>query len=109
MRGELGERLKPVVLKTIALLGAVGSNPTLSAKVIILIGLLFLLTGCTSTSLSVTSREVLPKIDGYYNDGIFEMNQNMYTRYCDLYDNAKWLKYDKKNHIVLDCKSKYFN
>ena len=43
--------------------------------------------------------EVLPEIDGYYNDGIFEMNQNVYTRYCDSYDNAKWLKYDKENHI----------
>ena len=95
----MGERLKPVVLKTIALVGAVGSNPTLSAKVIILIGLLFLLTGCTSTSLSVMSTDVLPDIDGYYNDGVFEMNQNVYTRYCDSYDNAKWLKYDKEHHI----------
>ena len=46
----------------------------------------------------VKSLETIPQEEGYYQAGIYSMNDNVYAQFCDSHGNQKWFSYNKETH-----------
>lgn len=73
------------------------------------VSLLFLLVSCAAeedefaarlnhTPEWVKSLETLPKVEGFRQAGIFDLDDTFIAQFCDSHGNQRFLKYDNETH-----------
>ena len=46
----------------------------------------------------IKSIETLPRVKGFQQAGIFNMNDTFIAQFCDSYGNQRWMRYDNETH-----------
>ena len=44
----------------------------------------------------VKSLETLPKLEGFYHTGVFDLEDTFIAQFCDSHGNQRWMKYDNE-------------
>ena len=58
----------------------------------------------------VQSIETLPRVEGFQQAGIFDLNDTFIAQFCDSHGNQRWMKYDNETnkwssvkYVTLGC------
>ena len=75
----------------------------------IFVSLLFLLSACAAEEDEFAARvnhipawvksiQTLPRVEGFRQAGIFDLDDTFIAQFCDSHGNQKWMKYDNETH-----------
>ncbi len=71
-------------------------------KIVLVSFILCLLVSCApvepQTPLWIRSMETLPKVEGFRQSGVFDINGKIYVQNCDAGGNQIWMRYNEETH-----------
>ena len=66
------------------------------------VGLMCILMACAPDPrppLWIRSMETLPKVEGFRQSGVFNINGKIYVQNCDAGGNQIWMRYNEETHV----------
>ena len=71
-------------------------------QIILTVVIIVLLTSCAPDPrppLWIRSMETLPKVEGFRQSGVFNINGKIYVQNCDAGGNQIWMRYNEETHV----------